>query len=148
MEQLHIKMDNPENQTDSLAVEETIERPAADGHKNVVAPKTTISRGLIGVCKVAAKHFPLVMGVYLMGYFNFSLAWIIGLVGVTAATTQWKKERDYRMGAHRAAAMFDEKEVILARVTDLPSWVRIHYYSYSPVLITIFLFSLGLFPRL
>ena len=50
-----------------------------------------------------------------MGYFNVSIAWVIGLVGLTAAREQWRKERDYRMSAARASVLFDEK-VILARL--------------------------------
>jgi hypothetical protein len=65
------------------------------------------------------------MGIYLMGYFRMSLAWMVGLVGLTAAREQWKKERDYRMSAARASSLYDEKDVILARVSDLPSWVSI-----------------------
>jgi hypothetical protein len=65
------------------------------------------------------------MGIYLMGYFNMSLAWVVGLVGLTAAREQWKKERDFRMSAARASSLYDEKDVILARVSDLPSWVSI-----------------------
>ena len=87
-----------------------------------VAPKI-ITTGFVGICKTAAKHFPVLMGIYLMGYFNVSIAWVIGLVGLTAAREQWRKERDYRMSAARASVLFDEKEVILARVADLPSWV-------------------------
>ena len=81
-------MENSGEETDSPGVEKTVEKLGDNEPKNMVAPKTTISRGLIGVCKVAAKHFPLVMGVYLMGYFNVSMAWIFGIVGLTAATTQ------------------------------------------------------------
>lgn len=84
---------------------------------------TFFSKGLVGLCKIAAKHLPLVMGVYAMGYFNFSLAWLIGIVGITAATDQWRKERNIRMSTARASALFDDKEVIMARVSDLPSWV-------------------------
>ena len=60
-----------------------------------------------------------------MGYFRMSLAWMVGLVGLTAAREQWKKERDFRMSAARASSLYDEKDVILARVSDLPSWVSI-----------------------
>lgn len=92
---------------------------------NQVAPRPgTVSKGLMGLVKIAAKHLPLVMGVYAMGYFNFSIAWIVGIVGITAATDQWRKERQVRMSTARASALYDDKEVILARVSDLPSWVR------------------------
>uniref|UniRef100_A0A0P5KR21 Extended synaptotagmin-2-B n=1 Tax=Daphnia magna TaxID=35525 RepID=A0A0P5KR21_9CRUS len=83
----------------------------------------SVSKSLVGLCKIAAKHLPLVFGVYAMGYFNFSIAWILGIVGITAATDQWRKERNYRMSTARASAIYDDKDVIMARVSDLPSWV-------------------------
>ena len=86
--------------------------------------RSEVSKGLLGLVKIAAKHLPLVFGVYAMGYFNFSIAWILGVVGLTAATEQWRKERDWRMSAARASSIYGDKEVIMARVTDLPSWVH------------------------
>ena len=95
-------------------------------------PPPTISKSLVGLCKIAAKHLPLVVGVYAMGYFNFSIAWILGIVGITAATDQWRKERNYRMSTARASAIYDDKDVIMARVSDLPSWVSAnHSYLFS-----------------
>lgn len=81
------------------------------------------SKGIVGLIKIAAKHLPLVIGVYAMGYFNLSMAWLFGIVGITAATDQWRKERKYRMSTARASALYNDKEVIMARVSDLPSWV-------------------------
>jgi hypothetical protein len=75
-------------------------------------PPPTLGKSLVGLCKIAA-----------MGYFNFSIAWILGIVGITAATDQWRKERNYRMSTARASALYDDKDVIMARVSDLPSWV-------------------------
>jgi len=80
-------------------------------------------KGLLAILKTAARHLPLVFGVYALGYFNFSFAWIIGIIGVSAATEQWRKEKMHRMSAARASSLFSDKEVILARVADLPSWV-------------------------
>lgn len=92
-------------------------------NKMELKPIHTVSKGLMGLFKIAAKHLPLVVGVYAMGYFNFSVAWLVGIVGITAATDQWRKERNIRMSTARASALYDDKEVIMARVSDLPSWV-------------------------
>ena len=100
--------------------------PAAVQDKSIDAVQKTqqsVSKGLFGIMKIAARHLPLVIGVYAMGYFNFSIAWIVGIVGISAATEQWRKERMTRMSIARASAMYEDKEVILAKVTDLPSWV-------------------------
>lgn len=100
--------------------------PALQEKSKEAVQKTqeNVSKGLLGIVKIAAKHLPLVIGVYAMGYFNFSIAWIVGVVGISAATEQWRKERMTRMSIARASAMYDDKEVILAKVTDLPSWVQ------------------------
>lgn len=94
-----------------------------------VHTKKEMSKGLMGLIKIAAKHLPLVLGVYALGYFNFSVAWIVGLVGVSAATEQWRKEKYLRMSAARASSLYGDKEVIMSRVTDLPSWVCLIFLS-------------------
>ena len=104
--------------------------PSSD--ENTLQRRSTVSKGLVGLCKIAAKHLPLVVGVYAMGYFNFSIAWILGITAITAATEQWRKERSCRMSTARASALYDDKEVIMARVSDLPSWVSaIHIHLAS-----------------
>jgi hypothetical protein len=64
-------------------------------------------------------------GIYLLGYYDFSIAWLITPLFLTALRTQWKKERDAKLGAARHAALTNEKEMIESRirVEDLPSWV-------------------------
>ncbi|EEB18657.1 conserved hypothetical protein [Pediculus humanus corporis] len=70
-----------------------------------------------------AKKVGTVAIVYLLGYFQFSVAWLIGPVIFSVIRDEWKKEKELKRTIAKAAAMCNEKEVILARVDDLPSWV-------------------------
>lgn len=94
-----------------------------EANRALAPTNNATGKGLLAILKTAARHLPLVFGVYALGYFNFSFAWIIGIIGVSAATEQWRKEKMYRMSAARASSLYSDKEVILARVADLPSWV-------------------------
>lgn len=64
-------------------------------------------------------------GIYLLGYYDFSIAWLITPLFLSALRTQWKKERNAKLDAARQAALTNEKAMIESRirVEDLPSWV-------------------------
>merc|ERR1719376_130753 len=64
-------------------------------------------------------------GIYILGYFDFSIAWLLTPPPPTALRDQWKKERDYKLSAARQAALTNEKTMIETRIRpeDLPSWV-------------------------
>lgn len=70
-----------------------------------------------------AKKIGVVAIVYLIGYFELSAAWLICPVILSVIREEWKKDKELRRNIAKAAAMCNEKEVILARVDDLPSWV-------------------------
>ncbi|KAJ9595368.1 hypothetical protein L9F63_027246, partial [Diploptera punctata] len=78
---------------------------------------------IINVLYSFAKKIGAVAFVYLLGYFEFSVAWLIGPVILSVIRDEWKKEHELRRNVAKAAALCNEKEVILARVDDLPSWV-------------------------
>ena len=64
-------------------------------------------------------------GIYLLGYYGFSIAWLLTPLLLTVFRQQWKKERDFRLSAARQAALTNEKAMIESRIKieDLPSWV-------------------------
>jgi len=63
--------------------------------------------------------------IYFLGYFNFSPAWIITPLLLSAARAQYKKEKKQRLAHAREAALTNEQATIESRmsVEDLPSWV-------------------------
>ncbi|CAA9994870.1 unnamed protein product, partial [Nesidiocoris tenuis] len=61
--------------------------------------------------------------VYLFGYFNISPAWLLAPVVLSVLREEWGKEKELKRNIAKAAALSNEKEVILARVDDLPAWI-------------------------
>ncbi|GLV41434.1 Extended synaptotagmin-like protein 2 [Carabus blaptoides fortunei] len=61
--------------------------------------------------------------VYFVGYMHWSVAWFICPVVLLAIRDQWREEHELKRNIAKATAMSTEKEVILARVDDLPAWV-------------------------
>jgi uncharacterized membrane protein (Fun14 family) len=86
---------------------------------------------ILSVLYSFAKKIGTVAVVYLMGYFELSVAWLIGPVILSVIRDEWKKEKELRRNVAKAAALCNEKEVILARVDDLPSWVRMFIHQYN-----------------
>lgn len=64
--------------------------------------------------------------VYLVGYMGWSVAWLIGPVILSVIRDQWRRQSDLRRNDAKTIAQADERRVILARLNDLPSWVRIN----------------------
>jgi hypothetical protein len=65
------------------------------------------------------------VAIYLLGYYDFSVAWLITPLFLTVLRSQWKSERNFKLSAAREAALTDEKKMIESRirVEDMPSWV-------------------------
>ncbi|CAB3376533.1 Hypothetical predicted protein [Cloeon dipterum] len=63
------------------------------------------------------------MAVYLLGYFQLSAAWLICPIVVLIIREESKKETKAKQEIFKKIAMTDERDVVMARVKDLPSWV-------------------------
>lgn len=69
------------------------------------------------------KKVTIVGAIYLVGYMNWSVAWLITPVVFAVTREYWRKTSDSRREIAKASAVANEKDVILARITDLPAWV-------------------------
>ncbi|XP_073945230.1 extended synaptotagmin-like protein 2 isoform X3 [Choristoneura fumiferana] len=69
------------------------------------------------------KKVSMVGAVYLVGYMQWSVAWLIGPVVLSVLRDQWRKDSEYRRNLAKTTAVSSEKDVILARIDDLPAWV-------------------------
>ncbi|KAM3966830.1 LOW QUALITY PROTEIN: extended synaptotagmin-like protein 2 [Aphomia sociella] len=103
--------------------------PASDNKmvapSKVALPPTT-SDDSVSILSVIYKFFKkvsIVGAVYLVGYMQWSVAWLIGPVILSVVRDQWRKESEYRRNLAKAAALSSEKDVVLARLDDLPAWV-------------------------
>jgi len=61
--------------------------------------------------------------IYIWGYYALSPGWLLAPLFLSVLRYQWKKEKESRISSAQATARASEKEVILARVKDLPAWV-------------------------
>lgn len=76
------------------------------------------------------KQVSIVGAVYLVGYMQWSVAWLIGPVVLSLLRDRWRRESEYRRSLAKAAAQTSEKDVVLARLDDLPAWVSLLFCFY------------------
>lgn len=69
------------------------------------------------------KKVTVVGAVYLVGYMGWSVAWLITPVILAVTREYWRKKSETRRDIAKASAVANEKDVILARINDLPAWV-------------------------
>lgn len=98
-----------------------------DGGPDINSKKTTSTSsdddGIFTLLYTAFKKVTIVGAVYLVGYMGWSVAWLITPVVFAVTREYWRKKADLRRGIAKASAMANEKDVILARIDDLPAWV-------------------------
>ena len=68
------------------------------------------------------KKMGILMSVWACGYFNCSTAWVMIGLFMYLANEEYKKVKDSKRSFAREAAV-NERQAILARVEELPSWV-------------------------
>ncbi|XP_074032959.1 extended synaptotagmin-like protein 2 [Leptinotarsa decemlineata] len=85
--------------------------------------KSSAETSIINIILSTLKKASVVGVVYLAGYMQWSVAWFIGPVVLFVLRDQWKKSSDKRRTLAKLTAVSSEKEVVLARLNDLPAWV-------------------------
>ncbi|KPJ13658.1 Extended synaptotagmin-2 [Papilio machaon] len=78
---------------------------------------------VLGMIYRFLKKVSIVGAVYLVGYMQWSVAWLFGPVVLSVIRDQWRKETEYRRNVAKAVACSSEKDIVLARLDDLPAWV-------------------------
>lgn len=91
----------------------------------VVKPKqsTRSDDSIFTILYSIAKKVTIVGAIYLVGYMNWSVAWLITPVLLSVTREYWNKTNEIRREVAKASATANEKDVILARINDLPAWV-------------------------
>ncbi|KAG8275947.1 Extended synaptotagmin-3 [Homalodisca vitripennis] len=79
--------------------------------------------GIFDILKHASKQIAAFGIIYLIGYFNISPAWLLGPLVLSVMRDQWKKNKELKRNVAKASALSNEKDVILARIDELPAWV-------------------------
>jgi len=83
------------------------------------------SNPIVSIAKKLGMRTLAWISVYLLGYFDFSIGWMITPLLLSVLRDQWKKDKRNRLTAAREAALTNEQAMIEARINaeDLPSWV-------------------------
>lgn len=92
--------------------------------KEIVIKKVE-NGSVFDIMKSASKQVVTVSVIYLLGYFNISPAWLIGPLVLSVMRDKWKKEKELKRNVAKASALTNEKDVILARIDELPAWVSL-----------------------
>lgn len=85
--------------------------------------KRVSDSGLMSIVYSAAKKVAIVGIVYFVGYMNWSVAWLFCPLLLSVIREQYRSKHDERRNVAKLSAMASDKEVILARLNDLPAWV-------------------------
>ncbi|XP_053600773.1 extended synaptotagmin-2-A isoform X2 [Plodia interpunctella] len=95
----------------------------AAASKAALPPSSDESTTVFSMIYRFFKKVSIVGVVYLVGYMQWSVAWLIGPVVLSVLRDQWRRDSEYRRNLAKAAALSSEKDVVLARLDDLPAWV-------------------------
>uniref|UniRef100_A0A1L8DZP3 Putative synaptotagmin-like mitochondrial-lipid-binding domain protein n=2 Tax=Nyssomyia neivai TaxID=330878 RepID=A0A1L8DZP3_9DIPT len=79
--------------------------------------------GIFSLIYTVAKRVAVVGVIYFVGYMGWSVAWLIAPVILSVARAQMRKKTDLRRNIAKASAIATEREMILARIDELPAWV-------------------------
>lgn len=91
--------------------------------KSDLEQKVTEGGGVMSIIYSAAKKIGIVGIVYFVGYMNWSVAWLLCPILFSVMRDQYRSQHDIRRAVAKASATANDKDVILARLNDLPAWV-------------------------
>ncbi|KRG01713.1 extended synaptotagmin-2 isoform X3 [Drosophila mojavensis] len=102
----------------------TTATPSAGNDSAAVAkPSSSNEDSIFSVIYSVGKKVAIVGSIYLVGYMGWSVAWLIAPVILSVARDQLAKTSAKRRDIAKASALACEKDVILARIDELPAWV-------------------------
>ncbi|KRT78393.1 hypothetical protein AMK59_8488 [Oryctes borbonicus] len=79
---------------------------------------------LNGMLYSVIKKVSIVGIIYLAGYMHCSIAWFVTPIVLLAIREQLREGSERRRNIAKATSLTNEKDVLLARIQDLPAWVR------------------------
>ncbi|XP_043651908.1 extended synaptotagmin-2 isoform X1 [Drosophila teissieri] len=95
----------------------------ANGNSTVATKSVSDDNSIFSVFYTLGKKVAIVGSIYLVGYLGWSVAWLIAPVILSVARDQLAKTSEKKRDVAKASALASEKDVILARIDELPAWV-------------------------
>nr|ABY21755.1 RE26910p [Drosophila melanogaster] len=94
-----------------------------NGNSIVATKSVSDDNSIFSVFYTLGKKVAIVGSIYLVGYMGWSVAWLIAPVILSVARDQLAKTSEKKRDIAKASALASEKDVILARIDELPAWV-------------------------
>ncbi|EDW43514.1 GM26610 [Drosophila sechellia] len=94
-----------------------------NGNSTVATKSVSDDNSIFSVFYTLGKKVAIVGSIYLVGYMDWSVAWLIAPVILSVARDQLAKTSEKKRDIAKASALASEKDVILARIDELPAWV-------------------------
>ncbi|XP_044750795.1 extended synaptotagmin-2 [Coccinella septempunctata] len=88
-----------------------------------VAKKTSNEFNIASFAYSAFKKIATVGCIYFFGYMNWSVGWFVAPIIFLIMREQWKEAADTKRNIAKTAALSNERDVVLARLDELPAWV-------------------------
>lgn len=95
-----------------------------DNAKLDVSKPASSDDNIFSIVYSALKKVAIVGVIYFVGYMNWSVAWLITPIIFSVTREQWKKSSKLKRDISILSAVSSERDVILAKITDLPAWVK------------------------
>ncbi|XP_073836401.1 extended synaptotagmin-like protein 2 isoform X2 [Musca autumnalis] len=115
-EQLKMEATNTASSPSAAAATET-------NTETAVAKTSSTEDSIFSTMYAVAKKVAIVGSIYLVGYMGWSVAWLIAPVVLSVARDRFRKTTEHKRSIAKASALASEKEVIMARIDELPAWV-------------------------
>ena len=92
-------------------------------NKPVTLPPRSQGNSILQIVKKIGLRTLAWVGVYLLGYFDFSIAWMVTPLVLSVVRDLWKKEKRSRVAAAREVGLSNVQAMVEARLNteDLPS---------------------------
>lgn len=115
-----------QKEDDKMVTTETVAETATSEEPSAMV-KSTSDDGIFAIMYSTCKKAAIVGSIYLVGYMGWSVAWLIAPLIISVARNHYAKSTAHKRNIAKASAIASEKEVILARIDDLPAWVSIDF---------------------
>lgn len=89
-----------------------------------IAKSASNDDSIFSIVYSVLKKVVIVGAIYFVGYMGWSMAWLITPIMFSVTREQWKKSSQLKRDISILSAISNERDVILAKITDLPAWVK------------------------
>ncbi|EDV93593.1 GH18195 [Drosophila grimshawi] len=112
---------NPATRTTTATTAATVNGNATN--QVVASSRNSDENSIFSMIYTVVKKVAIVGSIYLVGYMGWSVAWLIAPVIFSVTRDQLGKTSEKKRDIAKASALASEKDVILARIDELPAWV-------------------------